>query len=230
MQKEVILTNVQIENLYKFCARHYVHYYDLQTELVDHLASAIEEKMNDHPALSFEKALDDVYKGFGVMGFAPLVSGKMMQLERAQLKLKWQFFKKAITPPALFTTLLLPVFLVLMAQLNPTFFKDWGTYALIGVGMLFQVLLIIKIFRISGRQQKKLLLTHNGFIGVSFGNSIFIFLNILHWRSTFDFHYDWWSFGYVTLYSVAVLMVWLHYQYISLVYASAREQYPAAFT
>jgi len=32
----------QIEKLYDFTKKHYVDYYDLQTELVDHLANAIE--------------------------------------------------------------------------------------------------------------------------------------------------------------------------------------------
>ena len=37
------LTETQIENLYKFTRQHYVYHYDVQTELVDHLANDIEE-------------------------------------------------------------------------------------------------------------------------------------------------------------------------------------------
>ena len=36
------LTPQQIEQLYQFTRQHYVEWYDLQTELVDHLANSIE--------------------------------------------------------------------------------------------------------------------------------------------------------------------------------------------
>lgn len=36
------LSTEQIDYLYQFTRNHYVEYYDLQTELVDHLANAIE--------------------------------------------------------------------------------------------------------------------------------------------------------------------------------------------
>jgi len=39
MQK---LTTEQINKLYTFTKKHYVDYYDLQTELVDHLSNGIE--------------------------------------------------------------------------------------------------------------------------------------------------------------------------------------------
>ena len=40
------LTTKNIEQLYKFTKDHFVDWYDLQTELVDHLANDIEEIRN----------------------------------------------------------------------------------------------------------------------------------------------------------------------------------------
>ncbi|WP_320240732.1 hypothetical protein [Tenacibaculum sp. 1B UA] len=37
------LTDQHIEQLYKFTRQHYVEHYDVQTELVDHLANDIEQ-------------------------------------------------------------------------------------------------------------------------------------------------------------------------------------------
>ena len=37
------LTENQIEALYKFTRQHFVYHYDVQTELVDHLANDIEQ-------------------------------------------------------------------------------------------------------------------------------------------------------------------------------------------
>ncbi|MDB0600598.1 hypothetical protein [Tenacibaculum maritimum] len=50
------LTNNEIKALYKFTQEHYVAYYDVQVELVDHLANDIEKIWERSPSLSFEKA------------------------------------------------------------------------------------------------------------------------------------------------------------------------------
>ena len=60
------LSPEQIERLYQFTRQHYVEYYDLQTELVDHLANAIEEQWTANPKLSFEQALQVEFKKFGI--------------------------------------------------------------------------------------------------------------------------------------------------------------------
>ena len=43
------LSSNQIQQLYTFTQQHYVEYYDLQTELVDHLANSIEEQCTENP-------------------------------------------------------------------------------------------------------------------------------------------------------------------------------------
>jgi hypothetical protein len=88
------LNKEQIESLFRFTAKKYVHWYDLQVELVDHLASRIEEEMTAHKGLSFEKALGKVYNGFGIFGFANIVKEKELQLCRSSRKLWWQAFRE----------------------------------------------------------------------------------------------------------------------------------------
>jgi len=56
------LTQDQIQQLYKFTRSHYVEHYDLQTELVDHLAHGIEQLQNENPSLSFQEALNQEFK------------------------------------------------------------------------------------------------------------------------------------------------------------------------
>ncbi len=63
------LSNQQIENLFAFVKEKYVRYIDVQYELVDHLATAIEEEMNQDDQLSFEAALKEVYARFPITGF-----------------------------------------------------------------------------------------------------------------------------------------------------------------
>ncbi|MDR6968723.1 hypothetical protein J2X31_002749 [Flavobacterium arsenatis] len=51
------LNEQQIEQLYTFTRQHFVEWYDLQSELVDHLANAIEAEWHKNPKLTFEEAL-----------------------------------------------------------------------------------------------------------------------------------------------------------------------------
>lgn len=62
------LSKLQIEQLFNFTRQHYVEYYDLQTELVDHLANAIETECEQNPKLTFDEVLHKEFKKFGVLG------------------------------------------------------------------------------------------------------------------------------------------------------------------
>ena len=50
------LTTQQIDQLYLFTRQHYVEWYDLQSELVDHIANAIEAQWQQNPNRSFDEA------------------------------------------------------------------------------------------------------------------------------------------------------------------------------
>ena len=67
------ISKEQIDRLYEFTRQHYVEYYDLQTELVDHLANSIESQWQENPKLTFEDALKIEFKKFGVFGFSDVV-------------------------------------------------------------------------------------------------------------------------------------------------------------
>ena len=65
------LTEPQIQDLYTFTRQHFVEHYDLQTELVDHLANDIETQWQNQNKLSFEvlpskaeKLLNETYPEF----------------------------------------------------------------------------------------------------------------------------------------------------------------------
>ena len=47
---------LKLESLYRFTRAHFVYHYDLQTELVDHMANAIEELQEKQPELTFDDA------------------------------------------------------------------------------------------------------------------------------------------------------------------------------
>ena len=84
------LNDEQIQTLFDFTQKKLVPYYDLQIELVDHLAANIEERMDQNKKLTFEKALQEVYKGFGIFGFSQIVREKQNQLTKKYKKLLWK--------------------------------------------------------------------------------------------------------------------------------------------
>ncbi|MBF6641489.1 hypothetical protein IVB69_08350 [Flavobacterium sp. J49] len=95
----------QVERLYTFTRQHYVEYYDLQTELVDHLANAIEEQWVENPKLSFEEALKIEFKKFGVFGFMEVVEKRQAALNKKYNKLVLNELKTFFSIPKIIGTL-----------------------------------------------------------------------------------------------------------------------------
>ena len=75
------LSAEQIEQLFTFTKKHYVEHYDVQVELVDHLANAIEDQWKENPNILFEDALQTEFKKFGIFGFTGLVEQKQAALQ-----------------------------------------------------------------------------------------------------------------------------------------------------
>ena len=83
------LSEKQIEQLYKFTRTHFVEHYDLQTELVDHLANGIESQQSSNPVLTFEEALKLEFKKFGVCGFNDVIQEKTKAMSKRYRELLW---------------------------------------------------------------------------------------------------------------------------------------------
>jgi len=99
------LTNQQINSLYTFTRQHYVEYYDLQTELVDHLANDIETIWIDTPSLTFERARDQSFKKFGVYGFMDVIEKRQKTMHKRYLKYLWNYLKEWFKLPQIIITL-----------------------------------------------------------------------------------------------------------------------------
>jgi len=105
------LSSNQIQQLYTFTQQHYVEYYDLQTELVDHLANSIEEQWKENPKRSLEEALQVEFKKFGVFGFMDVVEQRQKAMNKKYAKLVWHHFKTFFRLPQIIGTLV-SIFLV----------------------------------------------------------------------------------------------------------------------
>lgn len=113
------ITPEHIDKLFAFTRKHLVEYYDVQLELVDHLANAIEEQWKENKNLPFEQVLEQEYKKFGVFGFSSLVEQKQAALQKHY----WQIIKNEMRTffsiPKIFLSLLL------LYSLFRIFTSDW---------------------------------------------------------------------------------------------------------
>ncbi len=113
------LTENQIEKLYKFTREHFVEHYDVQAELVDHLANDIENIWATQPQVSFEKARDLSFKKFGVFGFMDVITEKQKAMHKKYWKILWRFTKEWFELPKILTTAV--VFLLFFSVLQSGF-------------------------------------------------------------------------------------------------------------
>ena len=96
------LNDLQVEKLYNFTSQHYVKYFDVQTELVDHLANGIEAQWQEDPEISFEDALQKEFKKFGVFGFSDIVEKRERAMEKKYFKIVWRESIALLKKPKIF--------------------------------------------------------------------------------------------------------------------------------
>ena len=149
MQK---LTKLQIDKLYTFTKKHYVDYYDLQTELVDHLSNGIEAQWQENEKLPFDDALKLEFKKFGIFGFTDLVSEKQAKMTKRYNKLILSIFKTYFTLPRVLLTMLLFLIVLLILQNIP-----YKVYVLVSFFAIPIVILLCKTVghRIKQNKRKK---------------------------------------------------------------------------
>lgn len=101
------INSQQIDQLYAFTKQHFVEHYDLQTELVDHLANGIEQQWSQNPNISFDEALNKEFKKFGIFGFSDIVEKRTRTLEKKYWKFLWKTFKTFFGIPKIIATICL---------------------------------------------------------------------------------------------------------------------------
>lgn len=127
------LSEEQIQQLFKFTRQHYVEYYDIQLELVDHLANDIEQIWKENPTLSFEQARDTSFKKFGIFGFLDVVQQRSSSLEWKYWKMVWNIFIEFFKIPQIVVTLSIFMGLFLIFKYFPS---GLSYYALLIIGII----------------------------------------------------------------------------------------------
>lgn len=133
------ITKPEVANLYTFTRKHYVEYYDLQTELVDHLANGMEIRWEENLHLEFEENLQLEFKKFGVYGFSEVVEKKQRAMNKKYLHLIWKEIRSVISNPKIlfFTILLMGVCTFLMSFKTGFIVLYFSIVLLALVGMIY---------------------------------------------------------------------------------------------
>ncbi len=124
------LTPKQIEDLHEFCYFRSVSQYEVQVEIVDHLASSIEKLWETNPELPFDEAMYLVDEQFdGNLGFETIKKEKEKALRKKYWRLLWKFAGDYYKFPKIMITLLLSLGLFSAFRLSEN--NQWITVPLI---------------------------------------------------------------------------------------------------
>ncbi len=113
------LSKDQIDKLFDFTRKKYVKYEDVRFEIVDHLATDIENQMRTEESISFEGALKKVYNKFPVTGFAQMITAKENALKKIWRKKVLSIFLEYFQlPKIILTALIFPYFYWVQKQVS----------------------------------------------------------------------------------------------------------------
>lgn len=129
----------QIQQLYRFTRTHFVEYYDLQTELVDHLANGIEEQIRSKPNTTFQESLNLEFKKFGVFGFHDVIRDKTKSMEKRYWKILFSSYKEYFKLPKILLFLLFVAFVYTALSVLPLGYKGYviASTFLLAMGVIF---------------------------------------------------------------------------------------------
>jgi lysylphosphatidylglycerol synthetase-like protein (DUF2156 family) len=221
------LTDIEIEKLFVFTKKHYVDYYDLQLELVDHLSNGIEAQWQENATLSFNDALQKEFKKFGIFGFTDLVDERRAKMCKRYNKLILTILKTYITLPKVIVSVML--FLATYLVLS---FVPYNNYIVI---VLFVVPFLIMFYKtIAYRvQRKKAIKVKNRIwmfeeIITSYGDKVFLIQILIQFPQSLSKPIFWQnilgsSLGLFTVSFLLVLFLLVVYIIIYVIPSKAKE-------
>jgi len=134
LSKEQLL---QIDNYIFVCG---IKYYDVRTEIVDHFANILEQKLEENPALNFKQEIINVHKNFSDNGFEKLLKEKTKSVTKKFYKQSFKYFVTFFKLPKIIISVAL--FYGLYLLMNR--FGDKEVFFLFVNGFMF--LLVARIF------------------------------------------------------------------------------------
>ena len=201
LTKEQVL---QIDNYISSCG---IKYYDVRTEIIDHFANILENKLEENPNLDFKKEIITIHKNFSDKGFYKLLKEKRKSVERLFYKSTFKhlvsFFKlpKIIISSALFYVL----FLIMKLFIN----KEHFFQILVGFGMFIMIQLFVRILIRKKQNKQQFLSLEKTDTFLQIINFLFILFNTtLNFRQDKSFLNDSLNLIHLAFFVLLLLFYW----------------------
>lgn len=221
------LTDEQIDTLFNFVKSKYVDFYDVQVELVDHLASEVEARMDETPGVTFDAALQQVYSGFGIFGFLDVVEQKQTAVMHRNQKLWWIHFKQLFKLPMIVGSLLLAFVLYL------GFKTIDGNIFVITNGILAFAAYIVSFFHFKGELPRKEYqlssFKYDKFVYFGAGLNLYQIYNFFLREALIGFDGPTWTIIILSLCWLGWMIIWAGVLSFDAMIKDQRKLYPLAF-
>jgi hypothetical protein len=162
LSKEQLL---QIDNYIFSCG---IKFYDVRTEIVDHFANILEQKLDENPDLVFKKEIINIHRNFSDRGFSKLLKEKTKSVQKKFYK---QSLKHFVTFFKLPKVIISGGFFYALFQIM-NLFEDKETFfqVLTGLGLVT----VFSIFLNSYLKKKK---KKEIFLALDMNNNLFHHIN-----------------------------------------------------
>lgn len=117
--KRIVLDQAQLDSIKVFIRKRGFTQTDLQYEILDHVASLVEDKMNAQPELSFDAAVTLAHQDFGILGFSTVEDAMRKSLEKQYWNQVKAEFYSWIRFPSVFLVVGFGFLLYLASQMFP---------------------------------------------------------------------------------------------------------------
>ncbi|WP_028282471.1 hypothetical protein [Olleya marilimosa] len=164
------LTKEQIQYIDTYVEKSGIEWFDLKIELVDHLANATAQILEDNPKLPFEDAVTKAKIAFGTKGFKPLITNRTKQIEKSFYKRVFKYLLSFFSLPKIIITVALMYVLVSLYKVLEN--KENFLFSLVGVLFVFTILSFWWSYRRKTIDNKK-------HLSLSYMQSVSQFVNLL---------------------------------------------------
>lgn len=105
------LTSTQLSEIKDFIHSRGFTHIEVEMEILDHVASAVESKLEANPNKSLTKAIQEVHAGFGVMGFSTIEDEKSKFFHKLIKNELWKALKSYIMGEKIWISILFMIFI-----------------------------------------------------------------------------------------------------------------------
>lgn len=110
------LNQKETEELFKVCKNYGVFFYDVQIEVVDHLASLVEDHWKENPYQDFEQAKKKAILAFGKSNFTKMVRTREKEVNHKYNILLWKYLLEFYKWPKMLLTFMLTLGVFILLQ------------------------------------------------------------------------------------------------------------------